>query len=245
MSIVYGLIITLSVGTLILAMSSLTRRSLYVGIAWFGLWTISGTVGASLTEIYRESGRREIYARELAAWVEQHPPPPGVQMRGSNPMFTVLHDGRPVSPHGVIPGHEDPVDRWRRDWSAASTMAWERARSSEGESAHDDWRPLCSYAANLDRIGEGLLNSEAAWVQIGRAVALAEQKARQLAAVSSLFGFGKKSRVPQPPPINERFLVDRLVPQYPWWWSGTILAALVGISTWILSRRVKSLDRLK
>ena len=44
-SVAYGLVITLSVGTLILALSSLTRRSLYVGIAWAGFWVISGSVG--------------------------------------------------------------------------------------------------------------------------------------------------------------------------------------------------------
>ena len=43
----YGLVITLSAGTLILAMSSLTRRSLYVGIAWAGLWLIGGAVGSA------------------------------------------------------------------------------------------------------------------------------------------------------------------------------------------------------
>jgi hypothetical protein len=44
---------------------------------------------------------------------------------------------------------------------------------------------------------------------------------------------------------NERELADMMVPQYPWWWSACVLAGLLGISTWTLTRRVKSLDRLR
>ena len=43
-SILYGLVIVVSAGTLMLALSSLSRRSLYVGIAWIGLWIISSAV---------------------------------------------------------------------------------------------------------------------------------------------------------------------------------------------------------
>ena len=34
-------------------------------------------------------------------------------------------------------------------------------------------------------------------------------------------------------------------PVYPWYWSAGVLAGLFGISVWILSLRVKSLDRLR
>ena len=40
-------------------------------------------------------------------------------------------------------------------------------------------------------------------------------------------------------------LADQFVMQFPWWWSAGVLAGLLGISTWTLTRRVKSLDRLK
>ena len=46
-------------------------------------------------------------------------------------------------------------------------------------------------------------------------------------------------------PMDARSLADQMVPQYPWWWSAAVLAGLVGLSTWTLSFRVKSLDRLK
>jgi hypothetical protein len=85
-----------------------------------------------------------------------------------------------------------------------------------------------------------LLNTDAAWVQIGRAVEQGRQVVNQPMRL-----FGRSGLVTKPQPINERRFADMMVPQYPWWWSGAILAGLMGISTWILSRRVKSLDRLK
>ena len=79
-SVAYGLIITLSAGTFILALSSLSRRSLYVGIAWFGLWWISAAVGGILTEMRYESLRQEAYEHEAIAWIQENPPPTGTHL---------------------------------------------------------------------------------------------------------------------------------------------------------------------
>ncbi len=49
-SLAYGLVIVLSVGTLMLALSSLSRKSLYVGAMWLGLWLISSAVSTALTQ---------------------------------------------------------------------------------------------------------------------------------------------------------------------------------------------------
>jgi hypothetical protein len=106
-------------------------------------------------------------------------------------------------------------------------------QQAEAEAAKTDWRPLCSYTANLRRLGEAMLNTDAAWVEIGRAIEA------QRAAVSPFFGPGESD------PINNRRLADQLVPQYPWIWSAGVLAGLLGLSLWILSTRVKSLDRLR
>src|SRR5262249_26851964 len=43
-SILYGCVIVLSAGSLMLAISSLTRNSRYVGAMWVGLWIVSGAV---------------------------------------------------------------------------------------------------------------------------------------------------------------------------------------------------------
>jgi ABC-2 type transport system permease protein len=49
-SILYGVIIVLSGGTLMLALSSLSRNSRYVAILGFGFWAITAIVGNVLTE---------------------------------------------------------------------------------------------------------------------------------------------------------------------------------------------------
>jgi ABC-2 type transport system permease protein len=64
-SAAYGVVITLSAGTFMLALSSLSRRSLYVGIAWFGVWWVSGGVAGMLIGLQMESVRREVFQQEL------------------------------------------------------------------------------------------------------------------------------------------------------------------------------------
>jgi ABC-2 type transport system permease protein len=178
-SVAYGLVITLSVGTLMLALSSLTARSLYVGIAWAGLWLISGSVSSIMTEIHRDNLRR------------QNAPP---------------------------------------------------------EALRSDWRPLCSYETNLQRLGDELLDADGAWTAIGKAF----EKSRT--ALGAAFppggGFGKRTARPpgqaqaeQRP--AERQLAEKMVLQSPWQWSAGILAGLMGVSVWVMLRRVKSLDRLR
>jgi ABC-2 type transport system permease protein len=219
-SVAYGLVVTLSAGTLILALSSLTRRSLYVGIAWAGLWVISGSVATILTAIHGESVRRGVYQEEMTRWLEENPPPPGVQMRGIFPV------GRPPGEKG---------NRWFQAWSQQSLLARAKGQDAQGQASRDDWRPVCSYVNNLQRIADLLLDADAAWVTIGKAV----ERPRAV--------FGKMVGRPglAPPPPNERRLADLQVAQYPWVWSAFVLAGLLGLSTWTLTRRVKSLDRLK
>jgi hypothetical protein len=96
---------------------------------------------------------------------------------------------------------------------------------------------LCSYTSNLERLGEALLNTDAAWVEIGRAVEAPR------AALQPLLGGGRSGAGSAQ--SNNRLLADRIVPQYPWIWSAGVLAGLLGLSIWILTRRVKTLDRLQ
>jgi ABC-2 type transport system permease protein len=105
----------------------------------------------------------------------------------------------------------------------------------DAETARSNWRPICSYTANLHRLGDALLDTDAAWVQIGRAVAVPQTM------IGPMFGGPPGG----PGAINERTLADRMVPQYPWTWSAGVLAGLLGLSLWILSMRIKSLDRLR
>lgn len=162
-SIAYGLIVSVSAGVLILALSSLSRNSRYVAMFWLGIWFVSSTVASVLIFI-------------------------DFQQR--------LHDAR-----------REGLTRRSAEFLAG-----------ELEAAKTDWRPLVSYTTNLDRIGQELLGSDAAWVK-----------------VSEL----------QPAQMRSQFLLTRGGWQFPWYWSAAVLIALFGLSACILNSAVKSLDRLK
>jgi hypothetical protein len=227
-SVAYGVVITLAIGPLMLAMSSLTRRSLYVGIAWAGMWVISGAVGPGLTEMHRESVRHGLREEELNRWVAEHPPPPGIEMRGPYPMQRYNPDARKNNA-----GQQTEADRWMRAWSEVSQQAWAKADEGQTDALRRNWRPMCSFVANLERIAHALLGTDAAYVKIGEAMEGGQR------VVGPMIG-GRPRQ-----PANTRRLADQRVPQYPWVWSAGLLTALMGISVWTLTWRVKSLDRLK
>jgi ABC-2 type transport system permease protein len=81
-----------------------------------------------------------------------------------------------------------------------------------------DWRPLVSYTANLRRIGEQLLGTDAAWTKVMQV---------------------------SPERHREESLRILLGPRSPWHWAAGVLLALAGLSVCILNLRIKSLDRLK
>jgi len=205
-SILYGLVIVVSAGTLMLALSSLSRRSLYVGIAWVGLWVISSAVAGVLSGIHQKSLYDTVWREEMAR-------------------------DKVVSPDN------QPPDRKYLISGELGQRVRVRMERAEAEAAPTNWRPLFSYTSNLERLGEALLNTDAAWVEIGRAIEVPR------AAIGPLLpGGGARANSAQ---INNRRLADRLVPQYPWIWSAGVLAGLLGLSIWILTRRVKTLDRLQ
>jgi hypothetical protein len=235
-SVAYGLIITLSAGTLMLALSSMTSRSLYVGIAFAGLWIVSGSVGTILTGIHNESLARATQQEVMERWVAEHPPPPGVRMRGPYPELTWNEGRRELVPSGVAPEHQAEAMRWLRSQQEVNQMAWTHRQEAVAEAAREDWRPLFSYVGNLGRMADLLLDTDAAWVSLGKA-ALPQRAGPP--------GRGPGPRQPPMPQMNERRLADAMVAQYPWWWSAAVLSGLLGLSTWVMTRRVKSLDRLK
>jgi ABC-2 type transport system permease protein len=53
-SIAYGLVVVASAGMLMLALSSLSRNSRYVGAMWVGVWLVSDTVAAALHESVKQ-----------------------------------------------------------------------------------------------------------------------------------------------------------------------------------------------
>jgi ABC-2 type transport system permease protein len=89
---------------------------------------------------------------------------------------------------------------------------------NELAASRHDWRPLVSYTANLHRIGEHLLDTRAAWDRLSKL---------------------------QPVGQRDEFLLMFAGPQFPWYWSAVVLAALFGLSVCTLKFTIKSLDRLK
>ncbi len=72
--------------------------------------------------------------------------------------------------------------------------------SAEIEAAKSDWRPLVSYTANLRRIGERLLGTNAAWERLGQ-----------------LSPAGQRSHI----------LLQMMGNQYPWYWSAAVLVGII------------------
>src|SRR5262245_13960402 len=101
-SVAYGLVITLATGALVLALSSLTRRSLYVAIAWAGLWIVSGSVATILTGIHRQSVTHGFIQDEVSRWEAQHPPPPR-RPRGSTAPKPMPPDNAEIEPDNGEP----------------------------------------------------------------------------------------------------------------------------------------------
>jgi len=115
----------------------------------------------------------------------------------------------------------DEVDRQQRMHEAGQPGSFLRSSevaAAELEAAKTNWRPLVSYATNLERIGQELLGTDACW-----------------------------ERLAQLQPLGQRdvFLSANFGLRYPWYWSAAVLAALLGLSACILKYSIKSLDRLK
>jgi ABC-type transport system involved in multi-copper enzyme maturation permease subunit len=234
--ILYGLIITVSAGTLMLALSALSRRSIYVGLAWAGLIFLSQMISVALVGIRGDTVRRDIVHDGMTQWVKDHPPPEGVVVRGWFPMSR-RPDVRPNAPGKPPTDLEREQERWHRGWSEAYAELSAKAEATQAAQASSDWRPLLSYSNNLDRLGDWLLDTDSAWVLLGRTIERPRQVVGPLA---------RRGGVPVPNgPVNDRRLADRMVWQFPWYWSAGTLAGVWLVSVFVLSRRVKSLDRLK
>jgi ABC-2 type transport system permease protein len=206
-STILGTVIVVSAGMLILAMSSLSRRSLYVGIAWLGLWLIGSTVASALDGVARGMLYRQLIDAEMAKANQELPADADQNQRQNQ----------------------------REVQQRAHSQALLHYQEALAEYTRRNWRPLFSYTANLERLGESLLGTDAAWVQLGGAVSGPMSRGPRMAP-------GPR---PRGPDTNNRALADQMVMQYPWWWSAAVLASLLGISVCTLSGRVKSLDRLR
>jgi ABC-2 type transport system permease protein len=166
-SVAYGVVISVSAGLLILALSSLSRNSRYVALFWLAILMVSGIVATVLNAVEHQQRARAFYANNA---------------------------------------------------DARSDRSTEDLLTEELEASKTNWRPLVSYTTNLSRIGQYLLGTDTCWEKISQS-------------------WRPRERL--------RFLSNFVGPQFPWYWSAVVLAALFGISACILNFQIKSLDRLK
>ena len=193
-SVAYGTVVAVSAGMLVLALSSLSRNSRYVVLFWLGLWVIGGVLGAVLEEVARDQRRHGIVNRAMA----EHRPP---HLQPTTRRLTQAEQRQS-----------------QRAWQAAYQKAMDEVRAEEIRAAQTNWRPVVSYTANLSRVGQYLLGTNAQWESLSKL---------------------------RPENKRARFLHDFMGPQYPWYWSAAVLVGLFGLSACILNFRVKSLDRLR
>lgn len=106
------------------------------------------------------------------------------------------------------------------------------------DGAKKEWGPTVSYAYNLQRTMETLLDTDAAWKKFERLM----QAGQQAATSAAPFPMQAGMKLRPPPPPRQR---SQAWPTSPWHWSAGVLAGLFGLSACILMFRVKSLDRLK
>lgn len=137
-SVAYAVVIVVSAGALILALSSLSRNSRYVALFWIALWFVSLAVGNLLDAIYAEQTRHQVYQRQYAMQSQQMAQPPG----------------KPLTPEQQR-AQQLAFEEQRK--KAQEEFLAEETRAAEG-----NWRPLLSYTANLSRLGEQLLRTEKA-----------------------------------------------------------------------------------
>lgn len=231
----YGLIITVSAGTLMLAFSSLTRRSIYVAITWAGFCFLTLTISGILIGIRFHAEQEDIVRLHMEKWLQEHPPPEGVEMSG-------VHVRR-LDRRGPDEEKNKQIDKWFRDWNRARNRSYGSTEDALAQQimVMGDWRHTVSYTSNLDRLGDALLRTDEAWVTIGRTV---EKPRAAFGPIANIHAGGKlPAALTQP--ANDRMLANQMVKQFPWYWSAGVLLGLWVISVLILSTRVKSLDRLK
>jgi len=138
--VIYGMIVAVSAGLLVLALSSLSRNSRYVALFWLGIWFLSSVLSTVLEKVEFEQRQHAAFQRSARAL--------------RDPEFSQ----RPIA--------EQFAERRRMQLEAQrqrEALLREQARAAER-----DWRPVVSYAGNLTRIGGYMTGSYRSWETFAR-----------------------------------------------------------------------------
>jgi len=135
---------TLSAGLLILALSSLSRNSRYVGLFWLAVWFVSSIVGTVLEGVSREERMHQMYRQSQAMAQNQQKVPAAKTGKGQQQQMLAQRE--------------------------AQQKIWSDFQYAELKAAESDWRPMVSYTANLSRIGKQMLGTDACWERLSKNV---------------------------------------------------------------------------
>jgi ABC-2 type transport system permease protein len=150
-SIGYGVIMTLSISMLILALSALTRNSRFVALFWVCVWFVSFGAAQAVMLIDEEQRQNANQQRAMEMYSKQQQLQQEQQQQHLQP----------------AEAHEE---RRKRDLALrdAQQKFEEDAEAEELRLAKKDWRPMISYATNLTRIGSQLLGADASWDKLAQ-----------------------------------------------------------------------------
>jgi ABC-2 type transport system permease protein len=142
----YGILMTVSAGLLILALSSLSRNSRYVGLFWLAVWFVTSLVGTVLETVNREQRMHQTYRRMAA---EER------ALQADRSQKTKSHP-----------------DRQKQFMAQQQAMqkVWAEIEQEELHASKTDWRPMVSYTANLTRVGKHWLGTDACWERLSQNV---------------------------------------------------------------------------
>jgi ABC-2 type transport system permease protein len=148
-SIAYGLVIILSAGLFILALSSLSRNSRYVALFWIVIWSVSGMMALALNAVDQNQRRQDYYRK---AYSNQ----PIVR---SNPQNLDPQEQR---------RQQQEQQRQQNTWMEKMQKAEQEFQAEQFEAKRHNWRPLLSFTANLYRVGAVLLDTDDCWIRMSK-----------------------------------------------------------------------------
>ncbi|MBX9579757.1 MAG: hypothetical protein K2X87_05560, partial [Gemmataceae bacterium] len=158
-AVLFGLVVAASAGTLMLALSSLSRRSVYVGLAWAGLVFLSQMLGTIMIGVRGDIDRRSAVEDGMTGWMRDHPPPPGIRVGTGAYSFpqTIPTGTDPRDPKAAA--EEQARQKWMQEWQSANRRAWTDGVAAAEARRSSDWPAILSYSNNLDRLADALLGT--------------------------------------------------------------------------------------
>jgi hypothetical protein len=119
-----------------LALSSLSRNSRYIGLFWVGVWFIT-----SITSFILEKADHE---------------------QRSHKYFQRIYETQMAARNSGQKQTREEMQQQRDE----QMKAFMEMKKEEFEDAKRDWRPLVSYTVNLARVGDALLGTDKCWEKL-------------------------------------------------------------------------------